>query len=240
MPPPAYMPSLADAEVAEDLVEEVFDGDSAGDLAEAAQRQAEVFGAQFGKRGGGGAAQCGGGVFERLAVAGAGQERGFATVALRDAAGERGEQSVDALAGERGDLDWMLMSLSAAAHLTLPSLRGGPPLSPDRAQRWIWQQVDLVGDEDCVGAGPSRGGACVGGVRGVEDEEADLGFLGAAQGAAQALLLDKVVALAQARGIGEQHRIAAEVDRDFDDVAGRAGDRRGDRRLAPGDAIEEA
>ncbi len=77
-------------------------------------------------------------------------------------------------------------------------------------------------------------------MRGVEHEETDLGFLGAAQGTAQALLLDKIVALAQARGVGEQHRIAREVDCDFDNVAGRAGDRRGDRRLAPGDAVQEA
>ena len=59
----------------------------------------------------------------------------------------------------------------------------------------------------------------------------------AAPGAAQAFLLDHVSAVAQARGVGEQDRMAPKVDRDLDDVAGGAGERRGDRRLAPGDAV---
>ena len=71
----------------------------------------------------------------------------------------------------------------------------------------------------------------------VEDEEPDLGLLGAAPGAAQPFLLDRVVAVAQPRGVGEDHRVAGKVDRDLDDVARRAGDRRGDRRLAPRDPV---
>jgi hypothetical protein len=39
---------LADAEVAEDYVEEIFDIHGTGDAAEAAHSQAEIFGAEFG------------------------------------------------------------------------------------------------------------------------------------------------------------------------------------------------
>ena len=71
----------------------------------------------------------------------------------------------------------------------------------------------------------------------VEDEEPDLGLLGTAPGAAQPFLLDRVVAVAQPRCVGEDHRITGEIDRDLDDVSRRAGDRRGDRRLAPRDPV---
>jgi hypothetical protein len=40
---------LPDAEIAEDYVEQIFDVDNAGDAAEAAQGEAEIFGAQFGQ-----------------------------------------------------------------------------------------------------------------------------------------------------------------------------------------------
>src|ERR1700728_1403016 len=67
--------SLADAEITEDQVEEVFDIDGAGNPAEPAQGEAEVFGTQFGEVGGEGTAQGGGRSFQRLAMAGAGQGR---------------------------------------------------------------------------------------------------------------------------------------------------------------------
>ncbi len=101
-------------------------------------------------------------------------------------------------------------------------------------------EVDFVGEEERVGAGPGR---CTGGISGVarvEDEEADFGVRSAAAGAAQPFLLDRIGGLAQTGGVGEDHRVAGEVDRDLDDVAGRAGVGRGDRRLAPRDAVQEA
>ena len=47
-------------------------------------------------------------------------------------------------------------------------------------------------------------------------------------------------ALAQPGRVGEHDRIAGEVDRDLDHVARRAGDRRGDRRLAPRELVQQA
>src|SRR5215469_16921426 len=102
------------------------------------------------------------------------------------------------------------------------------------------QEVDFVGDEDCVGPGPSFGHLDVLGLPGVEYEEPDLGLLGAPQRTAITLLLDRVSAVAQARSVGEYDRIPYKIDRDFDDIARRAGDRRGYRRLAAGNAIEQA
>ena len=40
---------LADAEIAEDHIQQILDIDGAGDMAEAAQCQAEIFGAQLGE-----------------------------------------------------------------------------------------------------------------------------------------------------------------------------------------------
>jgi hypothetical protein len=74
----------------------------------------------------------------------------------------------------------------------------------------------------------------------VEHEEAQLRRLGARQGAAQPFPFDRVGGLAQPGGIGEHHGIAGQVDRDLDDVAGGAGDRRGDCRLAARQLIQQA
>ena len=101
-------------------------------------------------------------------------------------------------------------------------------------------QVDLVGDKERVGAGPGDGARRIGGLAGVEDEEPQFGGRGAGAGAAHPFLLDRVGAVAQPGGVGENHRIAGEIDRHLDDVARRAGDRRGDRGLPPCDAVEQA
>ena len=114
----------------------------------------------------------------------------------------------------------------------------GSSLFARRARRW--QEVDFVGDEQCIGAGPGFGAGGIAGRARVEHKEPDFGFGGAMAGAAQPLLLDRVVAVAQAGGVGEDHRVAGEIDRDLDDVARRPGDRRGDRRLTAGDAVQQA
>ena len=91
-------------------------------------------------------------------------------------------------------------------------------------------------------SGPGHA-AAAGGVlraRGVEHEQAQFGRLGAGQRAAQPFLLDRVGALAQPGRVGEHDRVAGEVDRDLDHVARRAGDRRGDRRLAPRELVQQA
>src|ERR1700739_1168188 len=75
---------FADAEVAEDDVEEVFDVDGTGDAAEAAQRETEIFRSELGERRVERAAQRGGSFFERLAVACARQHWRLGAVALRD------------------------------------------------------------------------------------------------------------------------------------------------------------
>ena len=47
---PTYVRSFANAEIAEDHVEQIFDIDHAGDTAEAAQGLAQIFGAEFRQR----------------------------------------------------------------------------------------------------------------------------------------------------------------------------------------------
>ena len=117
------------------------------------------------------------------------------------------------------------------------------PVSADTAsapgrQVRAGRQIDLVGDADRVGAGP---GGCARRVlrsASIEHEQAQVRRLGAGERAAQSFLLDLIGAVAQAGGIGEHHRKAGEVDRDLDHIACRAGDGRGDRRLAPCQLIE--
>ena len=58
--------------------------------------------------------------------------------------------------------------------------------------------------------------------------------------APHALLLDRIVALADAGGVEQGHRIAAEIEMHLDHVARRAGVGRHDRGLAPRQAIEQA
>ena len=73
---------LADAEVAEDDVEEILDADGACDAAETAEGQTQVFGSQFGQRRCKRAAQCRGGFLEGLPVARSGLCRCFDAVVL--------------------------------------------------------------------------------------------------------------------------------------------------------------
>src|SRR5579862_3416506 len=67
--------SLPDAEIAEDDVEEVLDVDPAGDAAQGAGGEAEVFGGELGERRGVVAAECRETFLERGAMARAGDER---------------------------------------------------------------------------------------------------------------------------------------------------------------------
>ena len=90
------------------------------------------------------------------------------------------------------------------------------------------------------GPGQAAAPAASCGLARVEHEEPQLGGLGARQRAAQPFLLDRVGAVAQPGGIGQHDRVAGEVDRHLDHVAGRAGDRRGDRRFAPRQPVQQA
>ncbi len=180
-----------------------------------------------------------------------------------DAGAERVQQRVEALAGQRRDRERrrgsaVIAACSCVLAGLVPAIHVFFRLRTSRRRRvdariksghddfalpiarvsWV-DQVDLVGDADRVGTRPRRGADGVGGMARVEDEEPDLGFRGAAPGAAQTFLLDRVGAVAQPRGVGEHHRVAGKVDRDLDDVARRAGDRRGDRGLAPRDAVQQ-
>src|SRR5215471_7200436 len=91
---PAYAPQmrvmlLADAEIAKDDVEQIFDINDAGDAPEAAQREAEIFGAQLGKPGVERALQRGCRFFQGLAMPRPRQNRGLAVVVLRYSLAER-------------------------------------------------------------------------------------------------------------------------------------------------------
>jgi len=92
-------------------------------------------------------------------------------------------------------------------------------------------QIDLVGHQERIGSGPGPGTLHLFGAPRVEDKKPDLGFFRALQGTSQPFLLDDIVAVAQPGGIGKDHRVALEVDRDLDDVPRGAGDRRGDNRV---------
>jgi hypothetical protein len=68
---------LADAKIAEDYVKQIFDIDRTGNPAEAAQGEAEIFCAELGQAGAECALQRQSAYFERLTMAGAGQNRGL-------------------------------------------------------------------------------------------------------------------------------------------------------------------
>src|SRR5207244_12125082 len=87
-------PSLTDAEVAEDDVEQIFDIDGTGDAPEIAQGETEVFGAQLRQPSIDRPPQRRGGLFEGLAVAGSGQERRLEPIVLRDPLAERRQQRI--------------------------------------------------------------------------------------------------------------------------------------------------
>src|SRR6516165_10569964 len=94
---------LADAEVAEDHVEQIFDIDRAGDMAEAAQRHAQIFGAELGQGCANRSLQRKSSFLQSLAMPGTRQNGGFDTIALCHPLTERRKQSIDALARQRGD-----------------------------------------------------------------------------------------------------------------------------------------
>ena len=75
---------------------------------------------------------------------------------------------------------------------------------------------------------------------GVEDDEAKVGGLGPGAGPAHPLFFNRFRRLAQPGGVGQDYRIAGEIEMDLDDIARRPGQGRYDRRLAPGDAVQQA
>ena len=205
----------------EDHVEQVLDVDRAGDPAEAAPGEAQILGAQFGQGRGERASQRRRGVFERLAMAGAGQQRRLDVVdRARSGAPSAASSAVDALAGQRRDRQ---------SHPAADRRHPAAPRSILLATRSV--------------SGPGQAAAPRGVAAGALASKTKSRISASsarAQRAAQPFLLDRVVAVAQAGGVGEHDRIAGEVDRDLDDVARRAGDRRGDRRLAPRDPVQQA
>src|SRR5206468_12821813 len=116
---------------------------------------------------------CGG-----LGREGGGGGGGLAPIVLRDALAERRQQRIDPFSGQRRDRH----------RRTGKTAAGG-------------NEVDLVGDQQRIGPGPRGGAASFRRVAAIEDEEPDLGLLGAAQRAAQAFLLDHVLAVAQTGGL---------------------------------------
>ena len=56
----------------------------------------------------------------------------------------------------------------------------------------------------------------------------------------QPFLLDLIIAVAEPGGVGEHHWVALQIDRDFDDIACGAGDRRNNGCLATSYLIEKA
>jgi hypothetical protein len=101
-------------------------------------------------------------------------------------------------------------------------------------------KIDLVGDQQRLSRRQRFGARGLSRLVGIENKETQFGGLGAGQRTAQPFLFDGVGGFAQPGGVGEHDRIAAEVDRHLDHVAGGAGNRRGDSRLALRQTIEQA
>ena len=117
---------------------------------------------------------------------------------------------------------------------------GSSPCVAEEGVRAFLSKSILFATRIVSGPGQAPPPAAVLAGAGVEHEQPDFGRLGACQRPAQPLLLDRIGAVAQPGGVGEHDRVAGEIDRDLDDVAGRAGDRRGDRRLAPREPVQQA
>ena len=111
-------------------------------------------------------------------------------------------------------------------------------------------QSRMLAPSASAASGPARAG--VGrrhGIIGRQDEQAQIRAFRPVQGAAHAFTLDRVLALgirhrrgerAQAGGVRQRHRPAAEVQMDVDHVARGAGDSRDDSGLIPIQPIDEA
>ncbi len=74
----------------------------------------------------------------------------------------------------------------------------------------------------------------------IDEPENKVGGTRSFEGAADAFLLDAEFRLPNAGGIGEDHGVAAEVETDFDDVAGGAGLFTDDRGRPARECIEKA
>ena len=75
--------------------------------------------------------------------------------------------------------------------------------------------------------------------RRIRQPQHEIGFRRAGPGAPHALLLDRIVGLANAGGVDHRHRIAVEIELHLDDVPRGAGMRRHDRDLAPRQLIDQ-
>src|SRR5258707_14286156 len=98
-------------------------------------------------------------------MAGAGQQRRGDVVMPGDALRELLDQVRQTFAGQRRDRE-----------------RAG------REATAVSDEIDLVGDKEGIRARPDRGASSAFGLTGVEDEEAQLGRLGAGQGPAETFL----------------------------------------------------
>src|SRR5689334_8241305 len=73
----------------------------------------------------------------------------------------------------------------------------------------------------------------------IEHPQYEVGGCRLSAGAADTLLLDRILGVADASGVEYGHGIAAEVEMEFEHVAGRAGKWRHDRRLPPRQPVEQ-
>ena len=96
-------------------------------------------------------------------------------------------------------------------------------------------EIDLVATSQ-TGAVPSCSIVASGAV---SQPEHEVGLRRPRPGAAHALLLDRIVGVADAGGVEHHHRIAVEIELHLDDVARGAGMRRDDRGLAPREVIQQ-
>ena len=129
-----------------------------------------------------------------------------------------------------------------AARLS-PGHRSRRPPSPAMRERGLLQreQIDLVRDQDRVRAGPRRRRPRrPAGATASNTNRRNSAASARASARRSPSCSISIGALAQPGGVGEHDRVAGEVDRDLDHVARRAGDRRGDRRLAPRELVQQA
>ena len=214
---PAFL--LANAEVAEDLIQNILHIDSAGETAQSCRGGAQVFGAQLqlARRALQEGAQGGLGALQLLAMAGAGDRRAFrAADLLADALEQLRQQGIEAVAGQCGDRDHAVGDWAGGGIALV-----GDPQRFGRAVAAAWRQIGR------------RAGQ-------VLQPEHKVGLAHAVEGAADAFALDRAFGLADAGGVDQDDGIAAEIEPHLDDVAGGAGLLRDDGGIAPGEHVHQA
>src|SRR6185503_17366662 len=208
--------SLADAEPAEDLAEQVVRGEFAGDRAERGVGEAQLLGkdlaaVELAARGVDMAAR----FFKRAQMALAREKHRLAGGGPTGRREDGGAQLFEALSGLRRDRERALRPLEAR------------------------REVELVVDQDPFGLRCNRGQRRRRPASLLYHQD-EIGLRELAPRALDAEPLELVCRLAQSGGIDQRERHALDLDRLAQRIARRAGDWRDDRALLAGEAVEQA